>query len=95
MLWQFQMAGLIYGIKSCKATSNLACGPKECLYGYLGFGDCVEACPGDVIQIDKKLNVAVVGPDKCTGCRLCVKECPRNIIKLVQPYANIIFLCNY
>ena len=87
--------GQYTGVRSCKAASNLAGGPKECPYGCLGFGDCIEVCPVDAIHIDEKENVAVADPDKCTGCGLCVKECPRNIIELVQSYANIVFLCNY
>ena len=87
--------GQYSGVKSCEAASSLAGGPKECPYGCLGFGDCVEVCPNNAIHIDEKQNVAVVDPDKCTGCGLCVKECPRNIIELVQSYANIVFLCNY
>ncbi|MFQ9440834.1 MAG: 4Fe-4S binding protein [Acutalibacteraceae bacterium] len=28
-------------------------------------------------------GVAVVNPEKCTVCTMCVKECPKNLIRLV------------
>ncbi|HEY4695417.1 MAG TPA: 4Fe-4S binding protein, partial [Candidatus Hydromicrobium sp.] len=44
---------------------------------------------------DKEMNVAVIDPDKCIGCGLCVKECPLGIIKLVPAKANIVYQCSY
>ena len=29
------------GVKSCKMATQLFGGPKECIYGCIGFGDCV------------------------------------------------------
>ncbi|GAI69658.1 unnamed protein product, partial [marine sediment metagenome] len=52
-------------------------------------------CPNDAISIDEEMNVAVIDPDKCIGCGLCVKECPRGIIQLVPANANIVYLCSY
>lgn len=83
------------GIKSCKAADKLAGGFKQCAFGCFGLGDCVDICPQNAITIDIDRNVAVVDPDKCTGCGLCVKECPRGIIDLVPSDAKVVFLCNY
>ncbi len=83
------------GIKSCKVATKLVGGNKRCPYGCLGYGDCVAVCPNNAISVDKKLNVAVIDPDKCIGCSLCVKECPMGIIKLVPAKANIVYQCSY
>ena len=83
------------GIKSCKVATKLVGGNKRCPYGCLGYGDCMAICPNNAISIDKEMNVAVIDPDKCIGCGLCVKECPMGIIKLVPAKANIEYQCNY
>lgn len=83
------------GIKSCNVAIKLVGGNKRCPYGCLGYGDCIAVCPEDAIHIDKEMNVAVIDPEKCTGCSLCVKECPRGIIKLVPANSNIIYQCSY
>ena len=90
-----KMLGEYTGVKSCRAADKLAGGPQECPFGCLGFGDCVAVCPNDAIKIDEEEGVAIIDPEKCSGCALCVKECPRGIINLVQSHANIVFLCNY
>ncbi|MDQ0150987.1 RnfABCDGE type electron transport complex subunit B [Eubacterium multiforme] len=70
-----------YGIKGCKEAAIIpGGGNKACSYGCLGFGSCVEACQFDAISVID--GVAVVDPEKCTGCGACVKECPKNIIEL-------------
>lgn len=40
-------------------------------------------------------GVAVIDPEKCTGCGLCIAECPLNLIELVPAGTKIAFLCNY
>jgi len=87
--------GDYYGIKTCRAASNLLGGYKICPYGCLGLGDCIAVCPNNAISIDEKRKVAVIDPDKCTGCGLCVAKCPKNIIYLVPADANIVYLCSY
>lgn len=44
------------GVKSCKMATQLFGGPKECVYGCIGFGDCVEVCPYDAIHICEALR---------------------------------------
>ncbi len=70
------------GEQKCSYATNFFQGQKMCKYACLGFGDCVEVCPFDAIFINKN-GVAEVDILKCTGCGLCVSECPKKIIKLV------------
>ncbi len=78
-----------HGIKDCLAVDMLAKGDKGCLFGCLGYGDCVKVCPFDAIHIVD--GVAVVDKEKCTGCGKCVSVCPRGIIELV-PYKQAVFV---
>jgi len=73
------------GVSSCIAAMQLHAGHTACKYGCLGFGDCVEVCPLNAIQIHK--GVAVVIESICAGCGLCVTTCPKEIIKLL-PIGN-------
>ena len=83
------------GVATCKAAAQLLSGYKRCPYGCLGLEDCAEVCPVDAIWIDHEKNIAVVNAEKCTGCGLCVAECPLNLIELVPGNTKIAFLCNY
>ena len=62
-------------------SANLVAGVQGCIYGCLGFGDCVLACEYDAIHIIKGL--ATVDYDKCIGCSACARVCPRNIITMI------------
>lgn len=83
------------GIPSCKAAALQAGGFKRCPYACLGLGDCVLACNYDALSIDKEKGIAVIDYDKCTGCSLCVKECPQGLIQMVPGNSPIAFKCNY
>ncbi len=75
------------GIESCHAAS-LNSAYQGCSYGCLGFGDCSKVCPVSAISI--KDGLAVIDMDSCIGCGLCVKECSRGIIKLIDYNGNFI-----
>jgi electron transport complex protein RnfB len=83
------------GAQTCKAAALQAGGFKRCPYACLGLGDCMEACAYNAISIDKEKGIAVIDYDKCTGCSLCVKECPQNLIEMVPGKTKIVFGCNY
>ena len=84
------------GVETCKAAAQLLSGYRKCPYACLGLNDCVEICPQQgAIFIDQEKNVAIVDTEKCTGCGLCVTECPLNLIELVPAGTKIAFLCNY
>ncbi len=83
------------GAPTCKGAVQLLSGYKKCPYACLGLNDCVEACPHNAVSIDPEKDVAIVDAEKCTGCGLCVTECPQDIIELVSPGTKIAFLCSY
>lgn len=83
------------GAPTCKGAAQLLSGYKKCPYACLGLNDCVEVCPHNAVSIDPEKDVAVVDAEKCTGCGLCVTECPQDIIELVSPGTKIAFLCSY
>jgi len=69
------------GIKTCKADSLVFGGHKACVFGCLGLGDCVTACPFDAITMGPD-GLPVVDEAKCTACGACVKVCPKKLFTL-------------
>lgn len=80
-------------IKSCSASNLYFAGDKTCMYGCLGYGDCVKVCPFDAIEINEK-GIAKVNEDKCTSCGKCVSACPKHIIDIVPQKSNFTVLCS-
>lgn len=81
------------GYASCTAAAMLNGGPKQCQFGCLGLGTCVEVCPFDAIKINEK-GLAEVLPEKCTACLKCIKACPKSVLEMV-PYQQIVeVICN-
>lgn len=37
---------------------------------------CADSCPNDAIVVKPPVNARVVDAGKCTGCRICLKACP-------------------
>jgi Na+-translocating ferredoxin:NAD+ oxidoreductase RNF subunit RnfB len=74
--------GIYTGIANCRGA-KLAGGTKLCSYGCLGFGDCVNVCKFNALNFDSKKGLPVIDATKCTGCGMCVTECPQSIIKAV------------
>lgn len=70
------------GIKTCKAAKLSINGTKLCDWGCIGYGDCEVVCPFDAIHV-KEGGIPVVDYAKCTGCGLCVAECPQKILTRV------------
>ena len=67
------------GIKTCMAAKIAVNGTKLCDFGCIGFGDCERVCPFDAIKLQKD-GLPRVDYRKCTGCGLCVRECPQNVL---------------
>jgi len=70
------------GVMSCNAAVKVAGGDLACPFGCLGYGDCARACPFDAITMDER-GLPVIDLDKCTGCEVCVGECPRGPMHLL------------
>lgn len=79
------------GIKTCFAASEFSGGPKACQYSCIGLGDCMRACVFDAIEIVN--GIAVINPDKCTACGMCVDACPRNLISLLPKESTVLVRC--
>ena len=81
------------GIDDCNATSLLpGKGPKACTYSCIGHSSCVVVCPFNAIDIIN--TIAVVNPDKCVACGLCIPSCPKGLIELVPDDAKIRVECH-
>jgi len=64
------------GLKTCRAATLIGGGGKECAWGCLGLGDCVDVCTFDAIHLNQH-GLPVVDADLCTACGDCVKICPK------------------
>ena len=70
------------GVKTCSGANLVFGGGLACKYGCMALGDCERVCHFGAIRMEEGL--AVVDPDKCTGCGKCVSACPRGIIILEE-----------
>lgn len=51
--------------------------------GCIGCGECVQACPTDVIRLSKKDGKAYIAyPADCQMCHLCRMSCPVDAITI-------------
>ena len=71
--------GEYVGVKTCRAAKLSAGGTKLCSWGCLGYGDCTLVCQFDAIKMEDD-GLPHVDYAKCTGCGLCVQECPQQIL---------------
>lgn len=72
-----------HGVKTCKAVSMVNSGFKACSFACIGFGDCMKVCPVNAITMGEN-GLPVIDEAKCTGCELCVKECPKMVLALTS-----------
>ncbi len=80
------------GVEDCKAAVLVSGGDKACPHGCLGLGTCKRVCPFDAVVISED-GLSVIDTEKCTGCGICVKECPRGIIELIPIGKRVSILC--
>lgn len=81
------------GLNDCRAVEVVSGGAKACEYGCLGLETCAIVCPVNAIEFDGR-GLRFVNPRKCTGCGLCVDECPRSLIHLIPRSAKTIVRCS-
>jgi Na+-translocating ferredoxin:NAD+ oxidoreductase RNF subunit RnfB len=86
-----QKSAIYRGEKSCIAA-DLSGGDKSCVYGCLGYGDCVQACKFDAMAMNDN-GLPVVFYDKCVGCAACVEACPRDLIEMHPPEHKLFVYC--
>ncbi len=79
------------GPQTCKACSTFFGGNKSCPTACLGYGDCAVVCQFGAIEI--KDGIAYIDAELCTGCGLCVKECPKQIIRMVPKSNKVTVSC--
>jgi len=82
---------LYQGIETCAAAKLLFGGKASCVYGCIGLGDCVHACPQHAIRIED--NLAIVNTSMCTGCGLCTKPCPNGLFQMMPDTARVVVHC--
>jgi Na+-translocating ferredoxin:NAD+ oxidoreductase RNF subunit RnfB len=87
--------GVYTGIETCRGAKLSTGGTKLCAWGCIGFGDCVKICQFGALTLDRESGLPVVDYSRCTGCRMCITECPQNLFKSVpRDQKGAIILCS-
>lgn len=68
-------------------------GNYECKNACLGLGSCVKACKFDAIHINE-FGVAEVDTEKCIGCKICIRNCPRDLMTVRDYDLTVTALCS-
>jgi len=83
------------GLYSCNAVVRVAGGDLECSSGCLGYGDCARACPFGAIEVGNR-RLPIIDLEKCTGCEVCVSQCPRSksgLLTMISAEAPVVVRC--
>ena len=80
------------GIETCAGAAMVAGGVASCQYGCMGLGDCVRACQYGAISV--KNGLAKIDPKLCKGCSLCIKACPKHLIRFTPYWQQAVVLCS-
>ena len=59
------------GVESCLMAKQLFGGPKECIYGCIGLGDCAKACPQNAISVVD--GVARIDEELCISANRTIR----------------------
>jgi Na+-translocating ferredoxin:NAD+ oxidoreductase RNF subunit RnfB len=70
------------GLQTCRGAKLSAGGTKLCIWGCLGYGDCTLVCRFGALSMGEN-GLPQVDRSKCTGCKVCVAECPQGVLKAV------------
>lgn len=85
-------AGMYIGFSSCRAAAVVTGGPKACVYGCLGLGDCEEVCTFNAIKMGST-GLPIVDADECTACGDCVEICPKSLFELMPINRHLLVQC--
>ncbi len=80
------------GVQDCWSAHYINGHESGCEYGCLGLGTCERVCPFDAIHIGEE-GLPVVDEEKCTGCGICVENCPRNVLELQPISQKVVIAC--
>lgn len=80
------------GYGSCVSQQILANGRKQCEVGCMGAGSCVDACPN--LAIECRDGYAQIDPALCVSCGICIKTCPKKLIKRIPKDAKVYVACS-
>lgn len=80
------------GNEGCVAENSFMGGRKSCPNGCLGEGTCASCCPYGAIAIVN--GVAYTDKSICEACGVCIKKCPKKLIKLVPKSAKVYVGCS-
>jgi len=81
------------GEADCRAAAATQFGPSACIWGCIGLGTCVRACPFDALVMDEAAGLPRVLEERCTGCGTCAEVCPKNIIEVRPKDQYVHVLC--
>jgi Na+-translocating ferredoxin:NAD+ oxidoreductase RNF subunit RnfB len=68
------------GLQTCRGAKLSSGGTKLCAWGCLGFGDCSLVCQFGALSMGED-GLPKVDYAKCTGCKVCVGECPQGLLR--------------
>jgi Na+-translocating ferredoxin:NAD+ oxidoreductase RNF subunit RnfB len=80
------------GPNDCVSAIIQLGGFKECVYGCLGLGNCVRACPFGALSISDS-GLPVVDIKKCKACNKCVSACPKKLFSLIPVNQTVFVAC--
>ncbi|MEO0091778.1 MAG: RnfABCDGE type electron transport complex subunit B [candidate division WOR-3 bacterium] len=78
------------GGTDCRQAYIMHGGNKSCVFGCVGLGHCASVCPFGAIKMGKN-RLPIINEKKCTGCGICVKECPKHTLRLI-PRTKLVYL---
>jgi electron transport complex protein RnfB len=63
---------------ACSSNDPVKVVKSVCEIGCIACKICEKNCPVDAVKVID--NLAIINPEKCTGCGICAEKCPRGVI---------------
>ncbi|MDP4276839.1 MAG: RnfABCDGE type electron transport complex subunit B [Bacteroidota bacterium] len=70
------------GASTCGIAALTSGNLTDCLWGCLGLGDCVNACPFNAIRMNSATSLPEIEEDACVSCGACVNACPNGLFEI-------------